>query len=238
MNPFLKPALPLEFSMINGKKELLNFNNISVSYADTDTVVLENISLVFSQFEHIAIVGKSGAGKTTLLRRIYKAMTSESSLIHQDYSLVSQLSVYHNIYMGKLDCFSTFQNLLNLVRPNKKQKEAITHITNSLHITDILFHRVSQISGGQQQRTAIARTLYRDPLCILADEPVSSIDRVHAKKALQIITESSKTTIASMHNIEYALEYFQRIIGLKDRKILFDLFKEAVTESLINMLYK
>ena len=100
----------------------------------------------------------------------------------------------------------------------------------------------SSLSGGQQQRVAIARLLVQNPLLILADEPVSSLDPVNTRNVLSLITElareEGKSLIASMHSVEYSKEFFDRIIGLKHGKIVFDGKVEDITEDMIKILYE
>lgn len=221
--------------MTNSDK-LIELNNLSVNYSDKN--ILDGISLEISKGEHIALIGPSGVGKTTLLKKIYQMLGSDVSFIHQNFSLVPQLSVFHNIFIGRLDFNSTFYNLINLAVPLKKEKKKIEEITSLLDINKYLFTKTANLSGGQQQRVAIGRTLYRKSSVILADEPVSSLDPAKSKNVLNILTTKNHTTISALHNIKHAKEFFTRFIGIKDRKILFDLSKEDVTERNLSDLYK
>ena len=107
---------------------------------------------------------------------------------------------------------------------------------------DKIFEPTSELSGGQQQRVAIARLLVQNPLLILADEPVSSLDPVNARNVLSLITElaknEQKTLVASMHSVEFSKEFFERIIGMKYGKIIFDDKVENITDEMIKKLYE
>ncbi len=222
---------------MSDKQSVVTLTDETISYANTRGPVLKDISLSIQRGEHVAIAGPSGVGKTTLLKRLFKEISDKAAFVHQDFSLVEQLSVYHNIYMGRLDYYSTFHNLLNLFRPFKMSIFAVKKITEQLAISEILFKRVDQVSGGQKQRTAIARALFNGSDCILADEPVSSIDQVNAEKILTRLTDSSLTLVASMHNVSFALKYFSRIIGLKEGRIFFDLPRSDITTDQLQKLY-
>lgn len=91
---------------MNKNESVISLKNISIAYFEKN--VLENISLCIYSGERVAIVGPSGVGKTTLLKKIYQDSNRNLSFIHQQYSLVPQLSVFHNIYIGQLDSHSTF----------------------------------------------------------------------------------------------------------------------------------
>lgn len=217
-------------------KVIVDIKNESACYADRK--ILDNISLRIMEGERIALIGPSGVGKTTLLKKIYTKTNDSASFIHQNYSLISQLSVFHNIFMGRLDFNSTFYNLLNLLIPTKKEKFHISDIARRLRIDDYLFKKTGRLSGGEQQRVAIGRALYRGSEVVIADEPVSSLDPVKSTEALQILVKETNTVISALHNIQQAQKYFTRFIGLKENKILFDLPKKDVKDSDIKELYK
>lgn len=219
------------------KGEILALHNVSVTYPNSDSPVLNSISMTIQPQEHIAIVGSNGAGKTTLLKKIFTLMGMNAAFIHQKLSLVPQLSVFHNIYMGTLDSHSTFYNLLNLITPRKKEIQHILNTVSPLGIGSILMKRVGELSGGQQQRTAIGRALYRNTAIYLADEPVSAIDPAYAEIILQCLTKPDTTLVAAMHNIDLTLTFFSRIIGIKNKTIFFDLPVKKVAESHLSALY-
>lgn len=132
----------------------------------------------------------------------------------------------------------TFYNIFNLIYPIKKEKTKIHAIAKHLGIDELLFTKTANLSGGQQQRVAIARALYRDCEIVLADEPVSSVDSVISKTILETLTSKNNTIIAALHNVDLAIEYFDRFIGLHNKKIVFDLTKKEVTKTDFERLYR
>lgn len=216
---------------------MFKFNNFSVSYS-SNFPILKNLNLKIHEGEKVALLGPSGAGKTTLLNSLYQQHEEKITFIHQHYGLVSQLSTFHNVYIGQLEKHHTVYNLLNLIRPQKKKLQQIEMILQDLGLQSQMLHRVGSLSGGQQQRTAIARAIYSQKKILLADEPVSSIDPKRAGEVTKLLLRSFSTVIASLHSVQYALEYYQRIIGIREGEILFDLPSSKVTENWLAQLYK
>ncbi len=215
---------------------MFELDNVSVSYKDT--LALKNISMRIDGGEKIAFIGPSGSGKTTLLYTLYELKKRRSAFVHQNYALVSQLSVFHNVYIGRLDHYPTPYNLLNLLKPQQKEVAQIRPILDSLGMATFINKRVGALSGGQQQRTAIARAMFRESPIIFADEPVSSIDPHQAGAVLELITQGKKTVILSLHAVDLALEFAERIIGLHFGQLVFDLPVAKVSDALLTQLYQ
>lgn len=214
------------------------FNLVAESVAYENNVVLKNITLQIDRGEKVALVGPSGAGKTTLLRRLYNSVADQSAFVDQHYALIQQLSAFHNIYTGRLDQYSTFHNLLNLLKPQKKELQEITPILGELRMEEKIFEKVGAMSGGQQQRVAVARAIYRGEDILLADEPISSVDPLQADTVMDIIIQNTETVVVSLHAVEFALKFAQRIVGLSDGEIEFDLPTEEVTQTMLTELYR
>lgn len=227
--------------MMATEKNQQSFDTVLELQGETVTYsgfsALENISLQIKPGEKIAIIGPSGAGKTTLLRTLYQIKPDDCAFIHQHHSLVPQLSSFHNIYMGRLDAHSNLHNLRTLIKPKKSDINDISEITNILGLTDKLWNQVGNLSGGQQQRVGIGRALYRGGKILMADEPVSSLDMKQGREIVKLITDFSHTVISALHLIDLSLEFFDRIVGLRHQKILFDLPAVEVTQSRLDDLY-
>ncbi|MDX2471481.1 MAG: ATP-binding cassette domain-containing protein [SAR324 cluster bacterium] len=203
-----------------------------------EKVALKNISLTIKKGEKVALIGPSGAGKTTLLKELFTLTKLPKSFVPQAQALVTQLSLFHNVYMGALDHYCVFYNLLNLLFPQKLMKEKMMPTLQNLGISQRLTEPMGSFSGGEQQRAAIARALFRKAEVLLADEPVSSLDPVTAAKALDLIFTQRETVVVSLHSVELALAKAKRIIGIKAGQIQFDLESTEVTQSMLDKLYQ
>lgn len=200
--------------------------------------VLVDLKLEINPGERVALVGRSGAGKSTLLGMLYEQQKANAALIPQDSSLVKTLSVFHNIYMGRLHRHGSFYNLRNLVWPRRAEIDAVTEFTDKLGITDKMFQPVGELSGGQQQRTAVGRAMFCGRKIALGDEPVSAVDEHQSREILRLLNESHDTVVLAMHDMALALEFTDRVIGLKDRRIVLDEASADLTTSDLAQMYK
>ena len=242
------------------KTPLLQFHHTTKHFGKQ--AVLDDICLTIRSGEIVALVGPSGSGKSTLMNSIMrtvpltsgeiwlenrniqdyqdnKQFAQQVGMLHQQYDLVKQLEVIHNVLAGRLNRWGFWRSLFSLVKPQEKQiaEQALA----AVGLLDKIDQPTAELSGGEQQRVAIARLLVQNPKLILADEPVSALDPVNAQNVLALLTglvrEQGKTLIASMHSVEYAKTYFDRMIGIKQGKIVFDLQTEQVTQEQLNALY-
>jgi len=184
--------------------------------------VLKGVSLKIERGEKVALVGRSGAGKSTLLTLLHSQHPEKAALVPHDGGLVKTLSVFHNIYMGRLEANPTWYNLVNLAWPMRREIEAIQPIVADLGLADKLMQPAGELSGGQQQRTAVARALYHDGEVLLGDEPVSAVDEHQARAVLDTIAAAHDTMVLAMHDVDLALAYCGRIVGIQDGRIVFD----------------
>ena len=199
---------------------LFELHDVTISY--DDNVVLAKLSLTIDAGERIAILGKSGAGKSTLLRYLYEQSPAECAWAPQAPALSQALSVYHNVYMGRLSDYPTWRNLWNLIRPFANNVIEINRLLRVLRLKDECYTKVNTLSGGQQQRTGLARALYQNKPILLADEPVSAVDEYQAVEIIKSLQAYSQTIILGLHDSFLALNHCDRIIGLKDGNILLD----------------
>jgi len=213
----------------------IKLDNETISYKDK--IVLNSISLSINEGEKVALLGKSGSGKSTLLKRLYELHPQNSSYIPQELGLVNALSVFHNVYISNLDKHSTFYNIRNLIKPAQKEIDIIHPILDELYIHDLVFKKCGELSGGQKQRTAIARAILQDNAILLADEPISALDEFVTKKVLNSIVNKFETIVCALHNVDVALEYYDRVIGIKDGQIILDKQCNQITAEDTNQLY-
>jgi len=214
---------------------MITLDNETLSYKDK--IVLDKISLSIKQGEKVALLGKSGSGKSTLLKRLYELNPQNSSYIPQELGLVNSLSVFHNIYIAKLDKYSTFYNIRNLIKPVQKEIDMIYPILADLYMPELIFKKIGELSGGQKQRTAIGRAILQGNPILFADEPISALDEFVTKKVLSSITSKFETIVCALHNVDVALEYYDRVIGIKDGQIVLDKLCSQITNVDTQHLY-
>lgn len=226
---------------------------------------LADINLQIRAGERVALVGPSGAGKSTLisllngtllpsqgevwvLGRNLARLRSKSlrqvqrqvGTIYQQFHLVDNLRVIHNINAGHLGRWSFLKAAVSLIWPLEVETAAQALV--QVGIPEKLYERTDRLSGGQQQRVAIARVLVQNPTAILADEPISNLDPERSREIMhllrQLSKDSGKTLVTSLHAFEYARTHYQRIVGLRQGRILFDAPAEAVSPAMVEALYK
>ena len=212
----------------------------------------------------IGIIGRSGAGKSTLLRMLNRLSGSSSgqilfegreitalkgaarrewqsrcAMIFQQFNLVPRMDVVSNVLHGTLNRRSTFATMFNLY-PQADIHKAI-EILDRLGIAEQAPKRAEALSGGQQQRVAIARALMQDPSIILADEPIASLDPMNAQIVMdalrRIHEEDGRMVIANLHTLDTARRYCDRVIGMRDGRIVFDGRPDQLTTGVARDIY-
>ncbi|PZO42596.1 MAG: ABC transporter ATP-binding protein [Shackletoniella antarctica] len=226
---------------------------------------LTDCSLSIGPGERVALIGPSGAGKSTLLSLLNgslsptvgrvailgQAINSLSprklrriqrlvGTVYQQHHLVGNLAVVHNVNAGQLGRWPLPLALWSLVWPQRV--EAAASALAQVGIADKLYARTDRLSGGQQQRVALARVLMQDPAAILADEPISSIDPERSRALMTLLRQLNQTTgktlVISLHEVEFAVKYCDRIIGLRQGKIQFDAPAAQVSDAMLADLYR
>jgi phosphonate transport system ATP-binding protein len=230
-----------------------------------ETAALSAVSLSIDPGEHIAIIGPSGAGKSTLVgllngtevptsgqvlafgenlnslcTKARRAVQRRIGTIHQGLHLVDNMRVIHNVNAGHLGRWSAWRAVLSLLRP--LEREGARKALERVGIADKLDMPTGRLSGGEQQRVALARVLIQDPQAVLADEPISHLDPERAREIMDLLRdvclETGKTLVASCHSVAYAKSHFPRVIGLRHGRILFDGPSEALTAERLRDLYR
>jgi len=191
--------------------------------------VLHGIDLTIRIGERVAVLGRSGAGKTTLLNLLYGRLAERVALVPQGSALVKTLSVFHNVYMGRLDRHPTWYNLRTLVWPARRVVGEVAAVLDLVGLRDALFARAGELSGGQQQRASVARALYNGRPVLIGDEPVSALDRVQGAEILSRLTSRHETMIVALHDIFLALGHTDRIVVLDSGRIVLDAPSRTLT---------
>ncbi|HJZ44363.1 MAG TPA: ATP-binding cassette domain-containing protein [Hyphomicrobiaceae bacterium] len=184
--------------------------------------VLFDIDLTVRANERIAVMGRSGAGKSTLLGLLYAQRPADVALVPQASALVKPLSVFHNVYMGRLDRHSTAYNLRNLVWPAACKVAEVRSVLESVGLQADIFSAAGALSGGQQQRTSVARALYNGRPILIGDEPVSALDRVQGADVLSLLESRHETLVLALHDVHHALEHADRIVVLEHGRKVID----------------
>ena len=241
---------------------MISFDNVSKSYSD-GTVALNGVTLDVPKGQFCVLLGHSGAGKSTLLRLVNGLVSPTSgsvildnvkitpatlqqtrrkvSMIHQEFNLSMRSSVATNVMTGALADVSLVRALLGwfpeVVRQKCCELVALVGLTE-----EHLQRRSTELSGGQQQRVGIARSLMLDPLVILADEPVASLDPSASREVLshlrRIARREGRTVLCCLHQVDLAKEYADRIIGIETGKIVFDLMPDGIDDKTLSLIYK
>lgn len=225
---------------------------------------LKDVSLTIEQGEFVAIIGLSGAGKSTLIRTINRMIDvtdgqvmvndldvmslkgyslrrfrRKIGMIFQSFNLVSRSTVIRNVLTASVPDMNFFRVLLGIF--SRKQEYAALAAIDKVGILDKAYTRCDQLSGGQQQRVALARTLNQDPNIILADEPVAALDPVTANQVMndfkRINKEFNITILINIHHVDLALEFADRVIGIRDGDIVFDGPVSQVDDSILDIIY-
>ena len=242
---------------------VLSLRGVRVTYGPH--AALDGFDLEVEAGERVALVGPSGAGKTTVLRlctgsvrpsagRVdvlghdldaitpeeLRAMRRRVGTVYQQLNLVGPLRVVHNVNAGRLGAWSRRRALRSLVKP--VEVDAARDALALVGIASKLFERTDRLSGGEQQRVALARVLVQGPELILADEPVSSLDPARAEEVMDLLTEvvadRTRTMLVSLHDFGLARRRCDRIVGVKAGRVAFDLPSGDVTDDLGAALYR
>jgi len=227
---------------------LLELANVT-KYYNGSTPALSDVSFQVGEGEFVSVIGPSGAGKSTLFRSInrmieisggeisfggtnvcrlrkrdLRKLRSKIGMIFQHYNLVDQLTVIENVLHGRLGYKSTLAGAFG--RYSREEKDEAQRIIKFLGLADQAYKSCDQLSGGQKQRVGIARALLQNPKMILCDEPISSLDPNSVKIIMDhlrsICTEMGITVLANMHQVDVALSYSDRIIGINQGRVVFD----------------
>ncbi len=242
---------------------LLRVEGLTKSY-DGSTNALEGASLSLRKGEFVSLIGSSGAGKSTLLRcinrlveptagsvlldgvdatkvrgRALRIVRRRMAMVFQSYNLVYRSTAIENVLQGRLGYKSSLAGALSIF--SEEEKQSAFDALKQVGLGCCAYMRADQLSGGQKQRVGIARALVQNPLLILADEPIASLDPKSSRTAMEHLRwaadERNIACLASLHQVEYAQEFSDRIIGINSGRIVFDGAPEELTDVAISEIY-
>lgn len=191
-----------------------------------------------------ALLGETANGASadvlTLDRRELRLLRRKIGMVFQQFNIVKRMSVIDNVLSGSLGYQPVLRGSLRIFSGEMKRRALVN--LKRVGLLDHAYKRADQLSGGEQQRVAIARTLMQEPALILADEPVSSLDPKLSRVVLDILKrvcrEDGITALVSLHTLELTREYADRVIGLKQGKIFFDGPARDLTEAVSDSVYQ
>lgn len=230
-------------------------------------VALESVSTCIRPGEFVAIVGRSGAGKTTLLRCLSRAIVptggvirmggvdlrplagaslrahrARVGVIYQQFNLVGRLRVLDNVLVGRLPHLRGWRRHAALVGAfDPMQRDVALRCLDHVGLLARAWQRTDTLSGGEQQRVAIAKILAQEPRLILGDEPVASLDVMNGALVMdtlrRIASSAGLTVISTLHHVEYARRYADRVLGLRAGRVVFDGPARDLTDGAVREIF-
>jgi phosphonate transport system ATP-binding protein len=242
---------------------ILKVSNLHKIYRN-GTHALKGVSFEVEEGEFLVIIGLSGSGKSTLLRCINRLIEPTSGtvlfmgkdiahikgdelrkvkakigMVFQQFNLIKRRSVLTNVLTGKLGSLGTFESLFE--KYSETVYEEAYNNLETVGIREKANIRADSLSGGQQQRVAIARSLMQNPMLLLADEPVASLDPATSNSIMQyfekINNERGTTVICNLHFLSLVRRYATRVIALKEGKIIYEGLPGEIDESWFKRIY-
>lgn len=229
-----------------------------------NTAAVDGVSFEIDDAQMLGIIGRSGAGKSTLLRMMNRLTPAtagqivvdgrdvlqlkggemrrwqrDCAMIFQQFNLVPRLDVVTNVMLGRLNQHNTIKSLFGIFA-NADIDDALTALER-LGIADQAMKRAEALSGGQQQRVAIARALVQQPKLLLADEPIASLDPLSAEVVMsalrRIHEQQGLTVICNLHTLDTARQYCDRVIGMREGRIVFDGAPDMLSPAVVRDIY-
>jgi phosphonate transport system ATP-binding protein len=240
---------------------LVRFDEVGVTYGN-GTVGLHPTSLAIARDQLTVLLGRSGAGKSSLLRltndlvqptsgtvrvdglgdlsdpKTLRAHRRQTAMIFQQHQLIGRSTALQNVLTGRLGHHTAWRTLWPM--PVEDRRLALACLER-VGLMEQALQRTDTLSGGQQQRVGIARALAQAPKLILADEPVASLDPATSRHVLDLLRtvcrQDGIPAIISLHQLDLAERFADRIIGLADGRVVFDGAPAALGETDLIEIY-
>ena len=219
---------------------MIDFEHVSKEYKRGGKLALEDVNFHVADGEFVFLLGHSGAGKSTLLKLILREETPtagkvfvdgrdvarmrrhqipylrrQMGIIFQDFRLIPSMTVYENIAFA--------MHVTNI--GSKQIKERVNYMLELVHLEDKAKMYPEFLSGGEQQRVAVARALAHAPKLVIADEPTGNIDpelSLEMMEVLERVSEMGITVLVVTHEHELVHRFHQRVVTLKQGRIISD----------------
>jgi phosphonate transport system ATP-binding protein len=243
-------------------KQLLTLSNVTRAFGETKAV--DNVSLNIEPGQFVGVIGRSGAGKSTMLRLINRLTDPTSgsisfdgvevtslkgkalrewrrdcAMIFQQFNLVDRLDVLTNVLIGRL-AEHGFLSSMAMQFSDEERAMAIQAL-DRLDLVPQALQRAGTLSGGQQQRVAIAKALVQKPKIMLADEPIASLDPANTTLVMDglktINTQDGITVLVTLHTLDTARAYCDRIIAMRQGRVFFDGTASQLTDDVVRDIY-
>ena len=243
---------------------VLEVNELRVRYNPGSPEILKGINFEVGENDFFAIIGPSGAGKSTLIRcinrlvepnsgKIYfkgqeitgmsnrklRIMRRDIGMIFQEFNLIDRMSVMDNVLSGRLGYTGNLRSFFKIF-PRKEIEKAL-NLLDRVGLRDQVDKRADELSGGQRQRVGIARALIQGPKLLLLDEPTSSLDPKISREIMNLIkemaTELNVPCLCNIHDVQLAMEFCNKIIGIKDGVKMFDGSTESLNKQKLDEIY-
>ena len=243
---------------------ILEVRGLRARYSASGPEILKGISLNVEDDDFFAIIGPSGAGKSTLIRCINRLvepsggevffcgreitrlpgrqlhkMRRDIGMIFQEFNLIDRMSVMDNVLSGRLGYTGNLRSLFRIF-PRDDIQQAL-ELLDRVGLLDHVDKRADELSGGQRQRVGIARALMQKPKLLLVDEPTSALDPKISREVMALIkqmaTELKVPCLCNIHDVQLAMEFCNKIIGLQDGNKMFDGLTGEMDQAKLDEIY-
>ena len=251
-------------SFSGGANPLVSLTGVSKRFPN-GTLALDNVSLEVPKGQLLSLIGLSGSGKSTLMRHLnglhkptsgsvkvlgtevssasnreLRAVRRNVGFVFQQFGLVGRATCLENVLSGALGRLGGPRYGV-WSYPKQLRREAFDHL-DRVGLAPQAYQRADTLSGGQMQRVAIARTIMQQPEILLADEPVASLDPESSAQVLelmlQVATEEKMTIIVTLHQVELAMGWAHRIVGLRDGRVVLDRDATGLSQADVMDVYR